>query len=385
MNTLNVVAAQAVITTIKVGIDIALGKFSLQRPAARALADTGAHTAPIMTGSLNVFISNFPAARQGDPITCPSPDGHPPAIISGGSTTVFINGLPAARQFDNTSCGGPHLFPVSGSPVAPIISSAANGANKTPKKNDIDSELEANRKSVVTKGIGHILSKSAATIIKKGTFEDKRELSFVQARIGDADFEGILFKTKVNQYDNEEQKGTDWDINASALTVKTASESVQVDLFNANAHGTYMKHLGGGDNRKVGYEMRFGASADLASAEMTFGNPEETSLTFGLSVGVGAAFDHGVSVDRVTGKYHEELSISIAFFKLGNTYSASPEELKKNAKETADRVMANPTRIRDSEIFSAVRAQSRLDKYTAIVTAIPGVVMTGCPTVLIGG
>ena len=78
-------------------------------PAARALKDTGAHSAPIAVGSFDVFINNFPAARKGDPIPCPVllPTPHVAGFITMGSTTVNINGKPAARMGDLTGCSVP--------------------------------------------------------------------------------------------------------------------------------------------------------------------------------------------------------------------------------------------------------------------------------------
>jgi len=91
----------------------------MSQPAARALVDTGAHTAPILMGSTNVFIENFPAARQGDPMTCPAV-GHGPAIITGGSSSVFINGKPAARMGDATGCAAPPPPPPPPGVMIPI-------------------------------------------------------------------------------------------------------------------------------------------------------------------------------------------------------------------------------------------------------------------------
>ncbi len=49
-------------------------------------------------------MSGKPAARQGDPTTCPLP-GHGKPPIQSGSPDVQINSLPAARVGDPASCG----------------------------------------------------------------------------------------------------------------------------------------------------------------------------------------------------------------------------------------------------------------------------------------
>lgn len=71
------------------------------KPAARARIDTSAHTGPIQSGSPNVIIGGFPAARKGDPLSCSQ---HGQGSIVSGSTTVFVNGLPLAREGDKTLC-----------------------------------------------------------------------------------------------------------------------------------------------------------------------------------------------------------------------------------------------------------------------------------------
>ncbi|MCL2897394.1 PAAR domain-containing protein [Brenneria tiliae] len=71
------------------------------KPAARALIDTGAHTGPIQSGSPNVIIGGFPAARKNDAVSCSK---HGSGSIVGGSGSVFVNGLPLARLGDKTQC-----------------------------------------------------------------------------------------------------------------------------------------------------------------------------------------------------------------------------------------------------------------------------------------
>ena len=82
------------------------------QPAARATIDTSAHSGPIKSGSPDVIIGGFPAARKGDTLSCST---HGSGIIVGGSSTVFINGMPVARQGDKTQCNAN----CSSAPAAP--------------------------------------------------------------------------------------------------------------------------------------------------------------------------------------------------------------------------------------------------------------------------
>ena len=50
-------------------------------------------------------MSGKPAARLGDPTSCPLP-GHGTSPIAAGSPDVLFDGLPAARMGDASACGG---------------------------------------------------------------------------------------------------------------------------------------------------------------------------------------------------------------------------------------------------------------------------------------
>lgn len=104
----------------------------MSKPAA-ALGDLAAHGGTIVIGSFNVLIGGRPAARQGDSVVCPLPS-HGIGVITQGSTTVFINGMPAARMLDTTGCMVPGLsaisvpVPVLGPPPAPRGAAPIEGA-----------------------------------------------------------------------------------------------------------------------------------------------------------------------------------------------------------------------------------------------------------------
>ena len=77
--------------------------------AARQSKDLAGHSGLIVSGSTNVLIGGFPAARQGDGFVCPAISHKGGGAIMSGSSTVFINGKPAARMGDKTMCGVPPI------------------------------------------------------------------------------------------------------------------------------------------------------------------------------------------------------------------------------------------------------------------------------------
>lgn len=81
----------------------------MSRPAAR-LGDMTAHGGLITMGFPTVLIGGMPAARIGDPHTCPMSDGPKPHIggpIILGAVTVLVGGAPLARVGDMAVCAGP--------------------------------------------------------------------------------------------------------------------------------------------------------------------------------------------------------------------------------------------------------------------------------------
>lgn len=85
------------------------------QPAAHAQIDTSAHSGTIQTGSPDVIIGGFPAARKGDALSCSQ---HGNGAIVGGSGTVFVNSLPLARMGDQTQCN------TSSTPIPPANKAA---------------------------------------------------------------------------------------------------------------------------------------------------------------------------------------------------------------------------------------------------------------------
>ena len=73
-----------------------------------------------------------PAARLGDPTSCPIP-GHGKNPIASGSPDVLLDGLPAARQTDTSTCGSALISGLSstvfinGLPAATVASTGTHG------------------------------------------------------------------------------------------------------------------------------------------------------------------------------------------------------------------------------------------------------------------
>ncbi|WMY72334.1 PAAR domain-containing protein [Buttiauxella selenatireducens] len=112
----------------------------MEKFAARQTADKAAHAGPLNSGSLDVTIGSFPAARQGDTFVCVL---HGPGVIAEGSKTVTINGIPAARMGDITSCKVKSLPPGKGKKPAishfltPVKNTNPDGTAKTAKPDNV--------------------------------------------------------------------------------------------------------------------------------------------------------------------------------------------------------------------------------------------------------
>lgn len=96
------------------------------KPAARAILDKGGHSGPIVSGSTDVMIGGKPAARVGDPINCSS---HGTGSIIEGSKTVLINGKAAARKDDKTDCSTPPAKPPVGAKDKMTVLTPAKNLN----------------------------------------------------------------------------------------------------------------------------------------------------------------------------------------------------------------------------------------------------------------
>ncbi len=106
----------------------------MSRPAAR-LSSLTAHGGTVTAGTPQVLISNLPAARLGDPHTCPLFNvlvPHVGGVISFGSPVVLSGGQPQARMTDPCVCGAPNIVALGDLTVlvgdTPSFDSALSGA-----------------------------------------------------------------------------------------------------------------------------------------------------------------------------------------------------------------------------------------------------------------
>ena len=319
------------------------------QPAARVIIDTGAHSAPILPpGSLNVLIEGFPAARQGDKIICPlvsaSPP-HPPAIITGGSTSVFINGIPAARKGDITVCGAPPPTTVVGPPIAPggIVCGGGSNEQKKSKKEKIDSFTIGD--TTVTK----------TTTVEVGSIEP--EICIID---GNRQF-GVVLKAESTTVSNKESASyTSGDTN---VTVTKYDKSPGIKVRNEG----YIVN----DGHKRGFliDVASGASAGSQGVDLLLKNEKEfLNLGFEMSQGFGIDGAFGVIHDTDSGMVYTKVRVPVDFISIGFEFNLNEDRLK-NMKFS----------------FVDISMFDILMKINPIPAPIPGTILTGSPSVLIGG
>ena len=365
-------------------------------PAARAIVDTGAHSAPILKGSLNVLISGFQAARKGDSITCPSPDHAQAAIITNGSSTVFINGLPAARFSDETGCGAPPLPPVAGPPSAPSGISGNDSKGKS-----IDEKMEDDEHRVSAWNVNandssaKVLTAAAAQYDEEGMTGGKAEASVLSGKAeceswkvegkalhGEADGKiyhgngsyGYEGTAEANMYKADAQLShTEGDTTVGGkATVKGPS---------AKAKAKRVFHTG--EKGKWGYEAEIGAGASMISGDVEGEiRKGEESIKGGIggsveSVGaeVGAGFVYNSENDTVNikGIIDGELGLGVDL--------SFDVTLKKDTLITAYGLCV----IGGPGIGQFMAMAYLVSHFWPSPPPVPGTILSGCPTVLIGG
>jgi uncharacterized Zn-binding protein involved in type VI secretion len=196
----------------------------MSQPAA-ALGDLAAHGGTILTGSTNVLIGGRPAARVGDTVVCAL---HGTGVISKGSATVLINGMPAARLLDFTGCMVPGLAPMSvpaptlGPPTAPITAKPIEGARSFAPEFDHQMHEQTDK------------SKSGVTALHaEGRISDGNNNGHLDTIEGS--FEGVRMR-------NAGQK----DIGGAEL-----GGTHSLDVLYGNARASYMPAPNGGEGGSV--------------------------------------------------------------------------------------------------------------------------------------
>jgi len=351
------------------------------QPSAR-VTDLAGHGGPITIGESSVLIGGLPAARVGDPFTCPASDGPKPHVagnIIKGSIGVFIGGANAARMGDPTGCGtagviGKSMPPVKGPGPDGVFTGVVAG-----KIGDSDEGMLIWRK-------GKEAGKNATGLL----WLQAKYYSNAIGASGEA--EGSLFhsdiETNTEKIDGKFNASIDF-INAnvkggvgigsgelgvegSVLKGKLGWQSSQEGLFYGGIGGEF-KVLSGklyaantmptGDGRKNGFFGKLaieasplvgnvtpnvGANIPIPFTEKLFTASSKIKLEG--SAGVEAA--GGVYHDKEDGKVHANLSLM--FFEIDVMFGIVPKPPTPST----------PTGVG--------------------IPMIPGTIITGLPSVLIG-
>ena len=373
--------------------------------AARVLVDTGAHAAPILTGSLNVIIGGFPAARKGDPITCPV---HGEAKIAEGSSSVFINGHPAARMGDKTGCGTPPPPPAVSPPkvvstVDPYIEFIKNASfiDENAKKEYIDRYIKASASANINilnahiealrtenelalkAGVSVLDAKAQANIELMGILEAKVEAN---VKILSANFEQHVYTgdgayglvQKANAVVAHGDAKATFGLNDGLIYVEAKASG---DVLYAEHEATFVVYEG--KDGKYGMKFRsteqagllrggvsLGLESDLINAEAEYQKDkksEKHEKNIKPNIGVdgilgGVGWDVGFEYIIDTNDYSLEAGFGIAAaLGIGG-------KLKGNFKIS---------------IAPIIDLAQHID--IPLPIPVPGFVLSGCPSVIIGG
>jgi uncharacterized Zn-binding protein involved in type VI secretion len=321
------------------------------------------HGGPISLGSFTVLIGSLPAARVGDIFVCPGFTGIVPHIMGNivmGSTTVMIDGSFAARMGDITGC---NVAGVSGKGMPPVVTPGVPGSfsNSGQVKGSPSAGLLWGQHSGYKNADGEQDSYQGSVGHLQG-----------EKKIGDTTFSGTA-----NAYTGgiEGHKGSGGQgataggsvYNAQGqMTDKDGSSlSASGGLGNANANYDYLL---GSDGRRTGVGLGAVAQASVGEGQLDstevyklpYGYDIKIKKTGGLSYeSIGAAGAAGAYKDKADNRYHL-MGLLDAEFIIG-------------AKLGFDVSLGTPGSTSSGGGPTGVGAAS-----------IPGTVITGLPTVLIG-
>lgn len=282
-------------------------------PAARASIDKAAHDGPIQSGSPNVNIGGFPAARKDDPIGCST---HGSGTIVGGSGTVFVNGKPLARLGDQTKCNA------SSSPAAAPAAKTAPpqywggtlakdaGKDGMIHKDNLDARVFGIYKNEEDKnGDGVIDSGTAGVALADITLGNMNSDSLAKGEMRTK--VGVASVTSTNYDDTPGIAGADMGASASVVQYGATgavgkkgvaygdvSGDVSVATAEAKANGGFYY----GDKGRLGVSFEGGAEAHVFKAEATtnidIGGVLVTSAKLGGTAGsAGMMVSGGIYVD----------------------------------------------------------------------------------------
>lgn len=349
------------------------------QPAARATIDTSAHTGPIQSGSPDVIIGGFPAARKGDTLSCSK---HGSGAIVGGSSTVFVNGVPLARLGDQTKCntGG------SPAPAAPKPAAPQYWGGTLAKKAGED-------------GMMHGDHYDARVLGAYASLEDKTEL-------GKLDTASVGFSLADITVGNMKSKDLAKGEIRTKLATANASGGLVLDrqdyaALNASATATGMQYGASGGLGKegvlyggVGGDFTVGTAEAKAVSEMYKGN--KGRYGFNVELGAEAAGIKGEGTAKA-----DLFGVIVADGKLGGSVGSAGASAGLGAFVDATDYSVNVKVSGEAAVILGIKADANVkiaikpildfifgDDDDKPASATPdsgdGVIKTGCVTVIIG-
>lgn len=395
----------------------------MSKPAA-ALGDVAAHGGALATGSSNVLIGGRPAARVGDTIICPL---HGPGVVSLGSFTVLINGMPAGRMGDITGCMTPSMAPVSvplpvlgpppvpspfapptGTPAAPMewARSMAHGKDgkfheENDKSKDGVSAMHIEGRITDANSDGHLDTIEGG--LENFRMRNKGAVQAGPIDIGLTNSADILFANAKGSYlaapgaaeggsvsASAEAGMLKWGVGASAgaRDSKGLNQGVgiggEVSLFHAKAEGDL---LIGDDGNRVGLIGKGEAGAEVLKGEVSTvftspsiagGNIQLTPKGAAAAGGVGGGAGAWLYYDKKQARLH--IGIAAKFVALFGLEGEVGLSIGKMFSEDAPAPPPAPPAAAPLAGFGGYANSPGLG-----AAGLPGTILLGNPTVLIGG
>lgn len=379
----------------------------MEKEAARMLIDTAAHLGPILTGSPNVIIGGMMAAKKGDIFMCAS---HGIGTINEGESTVLINGIPAARKGDSTSCTTIQQIPVESKGAPPVhnfitaaknVDEAGNINTNTPDWAKIDTKAfyAGYDKTDENKNDSYDQIKFQAAALD---FESNFGNGYIGAGL-DAELlnvEGKLRSGWDNGYYGFGTEGTA-KVMGYGGDVYLGSEDSRIAYAEGNADVLYAEHNAtaegywGGEDNKYGFKLRTTEQAGIVKVGGSVGTDilsnsnddtknetksGNTKVTTGrtatgasgeITVG-GVGWDLGAEAYVDMDKYAIVAKLDLgAAFGLGGKADFSLNVSFKPIVDLWNTITGN------EEEEDKIKTKS-------VCVTIPGEILTGCSTVLIG-
>ncbi len=325
------------------------------KPAAR-VTDVAGHGGTITLGAKKVLIGGKPAARLGDLLACPGFDGLKPHVmgnITTASGTVKIEGAFVARLGDMTGCGAAGVSGAGSPAVVGEVKKSGALQSKGPVSvmwrevsgytNDKGAKGEIKASQVHVEGAGKLKNANVEGAIDLGT-------GGVEGHIGKGGF------------------GYGAQMSGAQVSGKVSNGSETAEVRAAFYNGALsMDMLAGTDGRRTGVYCGATAQVSLFEAQA------DSSSTYSLPDLVPGLGDYDIKIGKTVG------------WSFGSAGAAGGAGAYHDAKD--DRYHA--TGLIDIELLEGFKFgfDISVGKKTAGVGVplTPGVIMTGCPTVFVGG